>query len=144
LVFTRYCHCQYCMVYGIHEGGRVGGRMLPNSRAIVLRQCGQCRRAGRMNGRWIRAHTTRSKRISRKGQGGDRPNPPSSAHTPLSYLAFTRYSFSLGLLCTNQPSCYCPHPPALPALLQYYCTTIAQCTTPPRLPCCMPYTIQYW
>jgi len=24
LAFKRYCHCQYCMVYGIHEGGRVG------------------------------------------------------------------------------------------------------------------------
>jgi len=24
LAFTRYCHCQYCMVYGIDTGGRVG------------------------------------------------------------------------------------------------------------------------
>ena len=24
LAFTRYCHCQYCMVYGIYKGGRVG------------------------------------------------------------------------------------------------------------------------
>jgi len=24
LAFTRYCHCQYCMVYGMYKGGRVG------------------------------------------------------------------------------------------------------------------------
>jgi len=24
LAYTRYCHCQYCMVYCIHKGGRVG------------------------------------------------------------------------------------------------------------------------
>ena len=51
LAFTRYCHCQYCMVYGITQAGSGGGRILPNSRAIVLHQCGQCRRAGRMRGR---------------------------------------------------------------------------------------------
>jgi len=33
------------------------------------------------------------------------------------------------------PYLHCPH---------YFCTTIAQYTTPPRLPMCMPYTIQYW
>jgi len=56
------------MVYGIHKRGRVGARILPNSRAMVLRQCGQCRRAGRMKGRLIRAQTTSSKIISWKGQ----------------------------------------------------------------------------
>jgi len=25
LAFTRYCHYQYCMVYGIHKGGWEGG-----------------------------------------------------------------------------------------------------------------------
>jgi len=25
LAFTRYCHHQYCMVYGIQKGGRWGG-----------------------------------------------------------------------------------------------------------------------
>jgi len=38
------------MVYGVwhkKESSR-GGRIIPNSRAIVLQQCGQCRRAGRM------------------------------------------------------------------------------------------------
>jgi len=24
LAFTRYCYCQYCMVYGIHKGGAGG------------------------------------------------------------------------------------------------------------------------
>jgi len=37
MAFTRYCHNQYCMVYGIHcmvwSGGR---RILRNRRAIVL------------------------------------------------------------------------------------------------------------
>jgi len=34
--FPRYCHHQYDMVYGIQKGGRVGGRILRNGRAIVL------------------------------------------------------------------------------------------------------------
>jgi len=35
-------------------------------------------------------------------------------------------------------------PLAMPTLLQYFCTTIAQYTTPSRPPFCMPYAIQYW
>jgi len=45
-------------------------------------------------------------------------------------LAFTRYLFTSRLLCTNQPSFHSPCPPALPTLVQYYCTTIGQYTTP--------------
>ena len=59
-------------------------------------------------------------------------------------LAFTRYGFTSRLLCTNQSSVYCPLPPALRALLQYYCTSMEQYTTPPRPTFCMAYTIQYW
>ena len=60
-------------------------------------------------------------------------------------LAFFRYGFTSRLLCTNQSSFYCPLPPALPALLQYLCTSIAQYTTPPPAPpVCMSYTIHYW
>jgi len=40
--------------------------------------------------------------------------------------AFTRYSFTLRLLCTNQSSFYCLPPPALPTPVQYYCTAIVQ------------------
>jgi len=36
LAFTRYCHYQYCMLYGIHKWGRVGGRILRLSRAMVV------------------------------------------------------------------------------------------------------------
>ena len=36
-----------------------------------------------------------------------------------------------------------PSPP-FPTLLQYDCTTIALCTTPPPTPFCMAYTIQHW
>ena len=43
----------------------------------------------------------------------------------------TRHCFTSRLLCTNQFSLYCPLPAALPALLQYYCTSIAHYTTPP-------------
>ena len=43
LAFTRYCYYQYCMVYGMHMGGLRGGRILPNSRAIVLHKDRQCR-----------------------------------------------------------------------------------------------------
>jgi len=53
-----------------HTKGRSSeGCILPNSRAIVLQQCGQCRRAGRMNGRLTRARTTRGKTMSCNGQG---------------------------------------------------------------------------
>ena len=45
-------------MYGIQTGGR-GGRIFPNSHAIVLQQCGQCRGAGRMKRRLTRAQTTR-------------------------------------------------------------------------------------
>ena len=41
---------------------------MPNSRAIVLQQCGQCRWAGGMKRRLIRAQTTRCKILSCKGQ----------------------------------------------------------------------------
>jgi len=37
-----------------------------------------------------------------------------------------------------------PPPSALLTLLQYYCTTIAQYTTPTRPPLCLQYTIQHW
>jgi len=49
-------------------------------------------------------------------------------------LAFTRYCFTSRLLCTIQSSVCCPLPPVLPALLQYYCTPIAQYTPPPPTP----------
>ena len=45
-------------------------------------------------------------------------------------LAFTRYSFASRRLCTNHSSLYSPRLPTLPTLFQYYCTSIAQYTTP--------------
>jgi len=58
-----------------------------------------------------------------------------SATTTQLGLWYTRYCFTSKLLCTNQSlSFYCPLPPALPALLQCYSTSIAQYTTPPRPP----------
>ena len=66
LAFTRYCYHQSCMAHGIQKEVE-GGHIRPNSRAIVLQQCGQCSRAGRMTGRLIR-QTTRSKRISCKAK----------------------------------------------------------------------------
>jgi len=48
-------------------------------------------------------------------------------------LAFTRYSFISRLPCTNQRSLYPPRPPVLATLLQYYCTTIEQYTSPPPI-----------
>ena len=72
LAFTRYCYYQYCMAYGIHTGGRRGGPILLNSRAIVLHQGGQCRWARGMK-RWlIRAQKPRSERISGKGYDATR------------------------------------------------------------------------
>jgi len=43
------------MVYGIHTGDRRGGCILPNSRAIVMHQDGQCRLAWGIKGWLIRA-----------------------------------------------------------------------------------------
>jgi len=56
-------------------------------------------------------------------------------------LAFTRDSFTSRLLCTNRLSYHSPRPPALPTLVQYYCTTIGQYTTP--LPTSRLYTIHH-
>jgi len=52
--------------------------------------------------------------------------PPPWRRRASQRLAFTRYSFTSGLLCTNQPSFYSPHPLAWPTLVQYYCTIISQ------------------
>jgi len=49
-------------------------------------------------------------------------------------LAFTRYCFTLKLLYGSQSSLYFPLARALPALLQYDCTSVAQDTTPPDPP----------
>ena len=59
-------------------------------------------------------------------------------------LAFTRYCSTSSRLWTDQSSFHSSGPPALPTLLQYYCTIIGQYTTPPRPPLCMSYTIQNW
>jgi len=62
LAFTRCCYYQYCMVYGMQRGGRRGARILPNSRAIVLQQCGQCRWTAGTYGCLMHAQKHRSKR----------------------------------------------------------------------------------
>jgi len=56
------------MVHSIHTRVRRGSRILPNNRAIVLRQGGQCRRVGGRNGWLIRAQQLRRKTISCEGQ----------------------------------------------------------------------------
>ena len=70
------------------------------------------------------------------------PPPTHTHHT----LAFKTYSFTFRLLCTNQPTSPPPCPPALPTLVQYYCTLIAYWTiydSPSDLPfiCYTPYNI---
>jgi len=54
------------------------------------------------------------------------------------------HGFTSWLLHRNQSPVYGPLPTASSAQLQYYCTSIAQHTTPPRSPFCMLYTMQYW
>ena len=58
------------ILYGVwHTKGRLrGGLFLPDSRAVVLQQCGQSRWAGGIKGRLIRAQTTRRIRISCQDQ----------------------------------------------------------------------------
>ena len=50
------------------------------------------------------------------------PDPPC-------VLAFTRYGLTSSRSCTNQSSFHSSGPPALPTLVQYYCTAIGQHTT---------------
>jgi len=71
---------------------------------------------------------------------GGRANP-SLGLDPSCRLAFTRYSFTSRLLRTNQPSFDSPRPPALPTLVQYYCTILGQYTTP--LPTSRLYAIHH-
>jgi len=66
-------------------------------------------------------------------------HPVQSGLTPNS--ACTRYSFTSRLLCTNQPSVHPSCPPALPTLVQYYCTTIGQYMT--LLPTSRVYAIHH-
>jgi len=62
----------------------------------------------------------------------------SAPHVPMARsLAFTRSS----RLCTNQPYFRPPCPPALPTLVQYYCATIGQYSTP--LPTSRLYVIHH-
>ena len=61
-----------------------------------------------------------------------------------SQLSRYKILFTFELYCGSQLSFYCSPPPAKPTLLQYYCTTIAQETTPPRSPFSKPYTVQCW
>jgi len=67
LAFTRFCYCQYFIVYSIHTRGRKGSRIRSNNRAIVLHQGGKYWWAGG-EGWLIRAQQPRGKRISCKGQ----------------------------------------------------------------------------
>jgi len=54
------------------------------------------------------------------------PPPPTSA-VPTCALAFRRYCFTSKIYCGSQLSSIAPPPQlAMPTLLQYYCTTIAQ------------------
>ena len=65
-----YTILQLPILYGVWQtqGGSEGERILPNSRAIVLQQCGQCKWAGGMKEQLIRGQTTTSKRLSCKSQ----------------------------------------------------------------------------
>ena len=141
LAFTRYCHCQYCTVYGIHRGGWVGGRILPNSRAIVLQQCGQCRRAGRMKGRLIRAQTTRSKTISCKGHVSRCPSigkihkgNSEGVLAPVPELDLCKIVFHFKASVHELIILILSSRPASPTLLQQHCTTIAHIQPPPPPP----------
>jgi len=81
------------MAYSIQTGDWKGSRTLPNSRAIVLHQGGQCWWAGGMKGWLIRAQTTGSKRISCKCQGESQPQPHLDAEIvgPREKAAAARY-----------------------------------------------------
>jgi len=78
-------------------------------------------------------------------EGGlTRPTTVSQSNARWLTLAFTRYCFTSRRMCTNQSSLHCPLSPVLPALLQYYCATIAQYTTsfrPLFCACHTPYSI---
>jgi len=56
---------------------------------------------------------------------------PTPHMNEVQWLAFTRWCLTSSRVCTNQSFFHSSGPPALPTVLQYYCTTIAQYTTPP-------------
>ena len=90
------------ILHGVwHTQGRFRGRRtLPNSCAIVLQLCGQCRRAEKMKGRLTSAQTTRSKTISCKGQTRTRC-PSRWVHPFLTF--FISYNSDLGLTLCFHP-----------------------------------------
>jgi len=60
-------------------------------------------------------------------------------------LAYTRYSFTARLLCTNQPSFHSPRPPTLLTLVQYYSARLlGSVRLPLRTLVCRLHTTQYW
>jgi len=137
LAFTRYVmrNMVWCMVYKRDVGG--GGSYTAQSSCNSIAPGWAISMGGGVKGWFIRAQQPRRKRISCEGATHDRSGLDRQ-------LAFTRYCFTLRLLCTNQPSFHFPRPPALPTLVQDYCTTIGQYTTPPSdLPCVChtPYNI---
>ena len=102
------------------------------SEASPRRRCGHANRLSL-------DHTLRMDKCIHR-VAGRRLRHLSAAHS----LAFTKYNFTSSRLCTKQTSFSFSCLPELPTLLRYYCTTIAQYTTHPRPPFCMPYTIQHW
>ena len=127
------------------EGRSREGRILPHSRAIVLQQCGQCRRAGRMNERLIRAQTTRSERTSCEGQRRFIYQEHTSTHLPGTDPGVGLYKIFAHLNASvNEPIINLLAPlPVMAILLQSCCTTTAQRKPLPRPFSCMLYAIHY-
>jgi len=111
--------------------------------ALVVQQCGQCRRAERMKGRLIGAQTTQSRRISCKGQVDTGEQIACFQMNQLTVLAITRYLFSPRPLYKIQ--CYYSQTPSLfghpnhPLHRLHYCAI--QCRPPAILYCNTCHTI---
>jgi len=74
--------------------------MLPNSRALVMQQCGQCTQAGRKKGRLIRAQTTKVTEYLVNAN----MQVPASAALAGKHLLATRLSVLLTRACTHNLS----------------------------------------
>jgi len=127
LSFTRYCYYHYCIVYGRHTGGWRGRRILPNGRAIVLHQSGQCRWEGARKGWFARAQKLWSKQIS-----------CTKVSLYKIFVYFEAFEHEPIILLLPPATCNAH----TIAVLLHDCCAIRDPLPDPS--CVVPYTIQYW
>jgi len=118
--------CQVCAA-ALSASRRSRRSLRTEARRAAAIEARLCRSSSAHAQLWCRAS------LRWRNDQAEAAEPGAADETPtllLRRLAFTRYSFTMRLLCTNQSSLYCFRPPALLTLLRYYCPATAQYTTP--------------